>query len=274
MYVLLLLLCILPGCTCSRIFAGVFPNWVQSRHSPFKFSARDLEGIVGRLDHLKYAYASFSTDDYQIKLTDEQDEESLQILMDYKSAHPQLKILLSIGGENFPSSYFSHMVNSNQTISWFVDNLRGFLEEHNFDGVDISWKWPCSKRKTIHRKRYEDLWKQCDDFEEIYDGGGSCPGDDIHLLYLLHELRQDLGNSTIIAVTGTRDPRLVRRLPLRDCSEYVDYWYVESFGYTVPDTNRSYVTGPFAPLKSAEGTGPDSINATGTMSSINACLVL
>lgn len=263
----ILIVCILSQkCESSKIFAGVFPNWAQYRQSPFKFTAMDLQGIAGRLDHLKYAYAYFSPQDYQVKFTDPQDEESLRTLMDYKSSNPHVKILLSVGGENFPSSYFSDMVSSNQTIEWFVSNLQAFLEEYKFDGVDISWKWPCSASKTIYRRQYENQWRHCVDFEKTFDEGSKCPGDGIRFLYLLETLRDYLGNSTIITVTGSHDPKFAKHLPLRLYSKHIDYWYVESFGYTVPATNNSYLTAPTAPLyhpSISSGANPQNINTTG-----------
>lgn len=250
----------------SKIFSGLFPNWARYRPLPYKFIPEDLQGIIGRLDHLIYAHAHFTPEDYQVKFTDPQDEDSVRKLTEYKESHPHIKILVSVGGEHFPSSHFSNMVSSNQSIAEFVDSLRAFLEENMFDGVDIGWRWPCSLSKMIFTRRYQDQWLTCDTYQEVFDSGSTCPDDGTRLLYLLKGLREGLGNRTLITVTGSPDPNPLRHLPLGACSEYVDYWHVESFGYTVSATNSSYLTAPLAPLTQPpfrSGVNALNINTTG-----------
>ena len=262
----ILALCILSGCTGSRILAGIFPDWVQYRHTPYKFTAEDLHGVIGRLDHIKFEYAHFSPESYEVKFQYDADT-SLDILIKYKQYHPKLKILLSVGGENFPSSYFSEMVASNQSIALFVSNLKAFLDKHGFDGVDISWKWPCSASKTIFRRHCKEEWRKCDDFQLLYDKGSRCSDDSTRLLYLMQELRERLGNSTLITITGPHEAKLAQSLSLKLYSWYIDYFYVESFGYSVSSTNSSYLTAPVAPLNppsiNTPGGSPGSINTTG-----------
>lgn len=264
-----LLACFLlvKDCETSKIFSGLFPNWAQYRDPPYTFSVRHLQGIVGRLDHIIYAYAHFNSNDYQITYTDLQDKASIKTVMYYKLSRPKLKVIVSIGGENFPSSNFSEMVNSNESRALFISNLGAFLKGNKFDGVDISWKWPCSAKKTIYSRQYQKKGRNgCDSFTEISDRGSKCPQDGTSFLSLLKEMRASLGNDTIITVTGSPFLQQIKHLPMALYAHYVNYWYVASYGYTVSAANKSYVTAPGAPLhhppKSA-GISMQNMNSTG-----------
>lgn len=48
------------------------------------------------------------------------------------------KILLSVGGWNFPSSVFSYMVSTMQTRAMFIQSAQQYMEQYGFDGIDVS----------------------------------------------------------------------------------------------------------------------------------------
>lgn len=266
----LLFIILLARCDSSRIFSGIFPNWGQYRDPPYTFTPTHLQGIIGRLDHLIYAHAHFDPS-FQIMFTDTQDKFFVQELVDYKLAHRKLKILLSIGGEDFPSSDFSKMASLNENRARFIRNLQVFVSEHKFDGVDINWQWPCSSPKVIHLKREkeaEDPRQHCTGtaYSMIPDRGSKCPQDAENLLLLLKEMRKALGNSTLLAFTLSHLPQQARNLHLKSVAEYVDYFYIESYGYAISATNDSLITAPNAPLNKPSGTppvGPQNIKTTG-----------
>lgn len=179
-----------------------------------------------------------------------------------KYDNPQLKILISIGGDEFASYKLSDLVSSEFTRSTFIGNLKQFLNAHNLDGVDISWKFPCSVSRTIHKKRQ----LQCNDITHEYDLGSSCPRDAENFLSLVKEMRSGLGNDTVITVTGPALPNYYKQLYLSKMSEYIDYWHVATYNYTVSASNKSRLTAPNAPLKSppkSSGVSMWNINTTG-----------
>lgn len=265
----LLIFCIFYAQECegSKLFSGLFPNWAQYRESPYAFSTKHLQGIVGRLDHLLYAHAYFSSDDFQVSYTDPRDKIFIQNLMYYKTSHPQLKVLVSIGGDNFPSKNFSEMVSSNESRTLFISSLQVFLVNNEFDGVNINWKWPCSLQRSIYERQHQNKGHgTCDTYTEFLDKGSECPQDSRNFLSLLKEMRQALGNTILITVTGSPFAQQIEHLPTMLYAQFLDYFYVESYGYAVSAANKSYLTAPIAPLNhppKSMGINIQSINSTG-----------
>ena len=220
------------------------------------------------MDILIYSSAYFQVDNYQVLYSDSQDKFFVEEIMKYKMIYPELKVILSIGGKDFPSSDFSTMASTNKSRDLFIISLKEFLKEKKFDGVDISWKWPCSSQKMIYKRQFKNVILACDVYKGLLDKGSQCPEDAQNLLLLLKELREGLGNSTLITVTGSPSPRLFKQLPLKSCAGYVDYWLVETYGYTDSATNGSHVTAPIAPLRhpaKSLGFNSQNVNSTGRL---------
>ncbi len=70
-----------------------------------------------------------------------------------KAAHPQLKVLISIGG--WAAEGFSDAASSPENRERFADSALAFMHEHGFDGLDLDWEYPCSTIGGI-RARPED----------------------------------------------------------------------------------------------------------------------
>ena len=247
----------------TRIFNAYYPNWGQYRPAPYTYLPDNVTSIARRLDHLVYAYASFDPHDLNIHFNDANDTSHVQRLMKIKHSHPQLKFLISIGGDSFASDRFSDMVRSGYKRSIFISNLQTFLTTHEFDGVDVSWVFPCSGSRTIYKKHHR---LQCNDFITEHDRGSSCPADAENFVSLVKEMRSTLEKGTVITVTGPALPNYYKQLYLSSMSEYIDYWHVTTYDYTVSATNESQLTAPNAPLNSppnASGVSIWNINTTG-----------
>lgn len=248
--------------SCSKIFGGYFPNWAQYREEPYTFTPSNLQEIAEKLNHLVYSHIHFDSKNYSLVPTEENDQVFLKKLASYKDSLQNFRLLVSIGGDEFPSSNFSAMVKSNQTRAMFINNLQTFLHQNNIDGVEISWKWPCSPPKVIHKKQF----LSCKNFEDVMDKGSKCPQDAFQFLALLKEMRHHLGKKTTITLSGSPFPEVIKKIPLKLFSRYVDYWHVETFGYALSETNYSYSTAPYSPLNqnsSSDTTATHSINTTG-----------
>ena len=230
--------------SCSKIFGGYFPNWAQYREKPYTFTPTYLQDIAHRLDHLVYSQIHFNSNNYSIEITEENDIYFLKKLASYKNSYPNFKLLISVGGDEFPSSNFSAMVKSNRTRTLFIDSLQNFLSNNSLDGVQINWKWPCSPPSILHKKHSIS----CNGTEEIIDEGSKCPQDVFHFLSLLKEMRHTLQENIIITISGSPLPKVIKKTPLKLFSKYIDYWYVETFGYALSATNHSYFTAPYSPL--------------------------
>ena len=246
----------------SRIFSGYYPSWGRYKPAPYTYLPDNASGIVGRLDHLVYAYAGFDPDDFSILFSDGNDAATVQRLIKMKSVHPQLKILISIGGDSFASDRFSDLVRYQYARSTFISKLQSFLVAHNFDGVDVSWKFPCSSPRIIHKK----YRLQCYDMIQEVDLGSNCPLDAENFVSLIKEMRSGLTNGTTITVTGPALPNYYKQLYLSRISKYIDYWHLATYDYSISATNVSQFTAPNAPLRSpskSSGVSVCHINATG-----------
>ena len=239
-----------PVVDCSKVFTAYFPNWAHRREPEFSFRPENLSDIVGRLDHLIYAYAHIDPSNYSVVLTDAIDPEFIRELVSYKTENDNLKVLLSIGGDKFPSENFSEMAATYERRAAFIESLKQFLHEYNLDGVEINWQFPCSEAKTIYLEEWHKFERSCESVEirEIYDSGGLCPDDSDNLLFLVQQLRASLANETLITLLGPPTKRIWRKMDLKMLSRYIDYWHVATYDFTNPALNRSTFTGPNSPL--------------------------
>lgn len=54
---------------------------------------------------------------------------------------PGLKVILSVGGEG-SDRLFSEMVQEPVRRNMFIESALSFLQEHDFDGLDLHWVYP------------------------------------------------------------------------------------------------------------------------------------
>lgn len=60
-----------------------------------------------------------------------------------KMLNPQLKVMISIGDAREEGAHkYSDMVTSASRRRGFIKSLIRFLDEYNFDGVDLHWQYP------------------------------------------------------------------------------------------------------------------------------------
>ena len=261
----LLVLGWLQAAGCSKLLGGYFPNWAQYREEPYTFVPSNLDDIAEKITHVVYSHIHFSLENYSLIPTDKNDLVFLRKLASYRDSLQDFKLLISIGGDEFPSDSFSTMVSTNKTRSMFITNVKMFLDKYGIDGVEISWKWPCSPPTIVRKKHF----RTCDNFTDVMDGGSSCPKDAFNFLALLKEMRQALGMGTIIALSGSPFPEVISMTPLKLFSRFVDHWHVETYGYALAATNHSYLTAPYSPLYRPPGSPhPYSINDTGEFCTI------
>ena len=184
---------------CSKIFTAYFPNWAHIREPPYAFRPENMSVIVNRLDHLIYAYAHIDSSSSGIILTQPNDPEFIQHLVSYKYEHRNLKVLVSAGGDKFPSANFSAMVASYKSRAAFVYTYTTWTTSTG--GI------PCSKGNTIFVEEWDGHNTSCEAlaYQEVQDYGGKCPDDATNLIYLVQQLRVSLPNGTSITLF---DPKI------------------------------------------------------------------
>jgi chitinase len=174
------------------------------------------------------------------------DPQSIQTLV---SQGP--KVIGSVGGWNFPSSYFSKMVASSESRQKFISGAKTFLSANGMKGIDLDWEFPGSPART------DPVKITCEKFRSTQDDGGSSSDGD-NLVQFLKELREGLGDDMYISVASQAAKKNWEAMGIKEGSQYVDHWHVMNYDYAVPDIEGEggMTMSPNAPLytPSAKGT--------------------
>ncbi len=124
---------------------------------------------VDEVTHINYAFINIS-DEGECILGDEWadtqfpypgDNEDEALLGNFKqfgllkAAHPQLKVLLSIGGWSW-SGKFSDVALNDATREKFASSCVGMMKQYGFDGLDIDWEYPVGGGLEGNSNRPED----------------------------------------------------------------------------------------------------------------------
>lgn len=246
----------------TTFFGVYFGDWSQYHQNGYAYTATDLAGIIDKVDELDYAFLYFCppkgtspmpywsvppygscTDatEYQLMSVDPHDDPFLQTIIGYKSSNPKLRVILSIGGWNFPSEYFSAMVSTAANRATFIASVKSWIDQ-GYDGISIDWEYPCSP------PRMNSVEISCTDFQNVNDAGGKCPDDGNNFVSLLQEMRQTLGNKVILTVASQAGLVQEREMKISSLHPYVDRLEVMSYDYTVSDIPNAGVMAPNAPL--------------------------
>lgn len=222
-----------------RMMGAYFANWAQYHAAPYTYTPDKLGPVIGKIDQLMYAFLYFD-EQYNIKLIEPKDTQFIQSIVQYKSSNKNLKVIASVGGWNFPSNLFSQMVSTSASRSAFINSLKSALQQYKFDGVDLDWEYPCSEPRDDYVKI------TCENIKQSHDGGGQ-PSDTDGLLALVKELRSALPEM-IITLASPASQNKWEKLHLKEMSDYVDYWHIMTYDYTVSDISDSKITAPNSPL--------------------------
>jgi len=243
--------------------SAYFANWAQYHSGQYKHTTADVAPIASRVNTFAYSFAYFcppagtspmpywasapygsctDSTEFQLMNVEQTDAQQISTMLGYKAQNPGLKVLASVGGWNFPSSYFSKMVASKASRGKFIQSCLSYLQSNGFDGIDIDWEYPCSP------KRSNPVKITCSQFRSVEDAGGNCPADKHNLPLLLAEMRAAFGSKYMITVASQAAEKNWKNMNLAKSSPHVDAWHVMTYDYTVSDIQGSNVTAPNAPL--------------------------
>jgi len=276
---LLLCLCIL-GVTLAQNYTlgAYFVNWAHYRASPYTYTASTLQNIIKRIDQVYYSFIYFcppagtnplpywavapygncnDASEYQLLSVDPADDGYLAQIVGMKSTNSKLKVILSIGGWNFPSEYFSKLAASSSATQKFITSVQSWLSKYGVDGIDIDWEYPCSPPRT------DPVEISCTDFRTVNDAGGKCPDDTNNIVTFLKTVKAALG-SKLLTFASQAAKTNEQTMNIKGATPYVDMWHVMSYDYTVsdlPDASAA-VMSPNAPLNNPTGGVQMSISST------------
>lgn len=179
---------------------------------------------------------------YTLLSVDDSDLPALAALTGMKASNPQLRVLLSVGGWNFPSHFFSKMASSAASRATFAASVASWLASTGADGVSLDWESPCSAPRTA------EVEIACADFRVVADAGGSCPQDTYNVALLVQDLRKALGPGKIVSLATQAGKLLEQDMNVSVLAEYADWLDLMTYDYSVSDIPNAGPMAPNAPL--------------------------
>eukprot|EP00486_Rosalina_sp_Unknown_P014235 CAMPEP_0201591574 /NCGR_PEP_ID=MMETSP0190_2-20130828/189713_1 /ASSEMBLY_ACC=CAM_ASM_000263 /TAXON_ID=37353 /ORGANISM="Rosalina sp." /LENGTH=376 /DNA_ID=CAMNT_0048049967 /DNA_START=259 /DNA_END=1389 /DNA_ORIENTATION=+ len=186
------------------------------------------------------------------------DPQFYQEIVEFKSQNPKLKVIISIGGWNFPSNFWSQMASDVSSRTAFIASAKAFIQQYKFDGLDIDWEFPGSPA------RLDQVKITCTQFDQTQDAGGS-PQDGANFVELVKEMRTSFGDDLIITVASQADCEKATTEDIKGLFDYIDMFNLMSYDYTVSDIAESPITAPNEPLyppPTSSGVWNDSVSVT------------
>ena len=94
---------------------------------------------AAKLTHVNYAFANVR--DGRLAPGFAREAENLRVLTGLRAAHPQLRILVSVGGWTW-SKGFSDLALTAEGRLGFCESAIAYLRRHDLDGIDVDWEYP------------------------------------------------------------------------------------------------------------------------------------
>lgn len=277
----------------NNITAGWFVNWAQYRKSPYDFWPSNISSIIPKLDMLFYGFYFFcpnasmfqpywadgkdarapyckdpNTDGFTVTPIDPKDDPTQgttfisEIRTLANNLNSDMKIIMSIGGWNFPSNFFSQMVSDVTSRTTFINSLVTIMGQLGVDGVDFDWEYPGSKPRMDPVEITRSI------FKFVNDTGGT-DADYTNFVLLVKELRSNAAmNGKIITLCGqTGLMNVDHGFDVQNLTKYVDFINIMTYDYFVSAINDSVgnATAPNQPVRAPNTDRINNWNITGSL---------
>ncbi|XP_022143207.1 oviduct-specific glycoprotein-like [Momordica charantia] len=125
-------------------------------HTNTQFPASKIDANL--FTHLFCAHAGLNSQTYELSISDSQKLLIHEFSKTVKQNNPELKTLLSIGGDDAKAERFAAMAASFFHRAAFVRTTIAKAREGNFDGLDLQWLYPSSVEDMAN---FETLIIEC-----------------------------------------------------------------------------------------------------------------
>ncbi|KAL3289216.1 hypothetical protein HHI36_003650 [Cryptolaemus montrouzieri] len=126
-----------------------YASWAADRPGDSKVAADDLDPML--CTHIFYAFLGLQDDGSLTFLnkTLDIDGGNIQKVSNLKKINPELKLIFSVGGATAAPYVFADVAADDVKLANFVTSCETFLDNYNFDGIDIDWEYPYDKPLLI-----------------------------------------------------------------------------------------------------------------------------
>ena len=161
------------------------------------------------ITHINYAFGHVNDSFNGIRVDN---EERLNQIVSLKEHHPQLQVMLSIGG--WGSGSFSEMAATEINRKLFALDCQRVIQEFGLDGVDMDWEYPTSTA-----------------------GGISASPEDTHnFTSLIVDIRNSIGNDKLLTFASVSTAEYV---DFNAIEPYVDFVNIMSYDMSMPPYHHS-----------------------------------
>jgi chitinase len=143
-----------------------FTNWAWYRQGPGKYLPSDIDPDL--CTHIVYGFAVLNGDQLIIKPHDtwaDFDNKFYEKVTAFKAKG--IKVLIAIGGWNDSAGdKYSRLVNNPSSRRRFIAHVVDFIENNNFDGLDLDWEYPkcwqvdCNKGPASDKSSFAEFVKE------------------------------------------------------------------------------------------------------------------
>jgi chitinase len=227
-----------------------------------------LAPILSRLSHVFYGFVYFcppadvdpqpywanltgcpDLDEWALVGTEPKDLIYIESMVAWKALFP-IKVIASLGGWNFPSSYFSMAVKEENRAN-FVAQIVKFTTTNKLDGVEIDWEYPCSAPRT------DPIQITCTKFQHADDMGGDCPdgkyehgvcsgkcADRENLTKFVQELKEAAPDLEISIAAAASPEMMKKSYDVEALSKVLHHWNLMTYDYYISDSKDSNTRAP------------------------------
>ncbi|XP_026300868.1 probable chitinase 2 [Apis mellifera] len=211
----------------NKVVTCYVASWAIYRNHNGMFEISDINPEL--CTHIIYAFAGLNNESWTIKSLDPHldiERDNYKNMIQLHKKNPNLKILLAIGGWNEGSQSYSVLASSPDRRSKFIDSVVKFLGEYRFNGFDLDWEYPGSRR--------------------------GMPADKQNFVFLLKELKEAFKKSNYLLTAALSSNKAIIDMAydIPEISKYLDYIHIMAYDYH-GTWNRKVL--PNAPLKSEDG---------------------
>ncbi|KAK8769157.1 hypothetical protein V5799_014378 [Amblyomma americanum] len=188
-------------------------GWASRRPSPANYQLADVP--LDMCTYVVLAFVGIDEQTFELKSVIPEyveDERKYLEFTDLKNKHLYLKTMLAVGGWNQAGEVFSNMTSTPENRAEFIDSVLRWMHDHDFDGLEIMWKYPGYERR------------------------GGKPQDKQNFVLLLKELKAAFARRPLYltAAVPLEDNYLSGGYDIRAMQNYVDWFNVLAYDLRGP----------------------------------------